>query len=174
MSEQNLEDKKMLMIIYYHDVSLGEYNMQASKITIGTIIALLIFVAFGTVPLQSGYAQVSSQSNILVGPNAEVFGFVDIQSDGHSLNINGLANYLPPEGQVFEVWLLDAGYATSGYPLSIGQIKRDLTFSYDAYLVNPYTYTDMFVTIEPENDPDPKPATSITVSASPLNVPFGK
>jgi hypothetical protein len=32
----------------------------------------------------------------------------------------------------------------------------------------------MFVTIEPENDPDPKPATSITVSASPLNVPFGK
>src|SRR5215217_4131321 len=108
-----LKIKKMLMIIYYHDVSLGENNMQASKITIGTIIALLIFVAFGTVPLQSGYAQVSSQSNILVGPNAEVFGFVDIQSDGHSLNINGLANYLPPEGQVFEVWLLDAGYSSS-------------------------------------------------------------
>ena len=174
MSRQNLEDKKMLMIIYYHDVSLGENNMQASKITIGTIIALLIFVAFGTVPLQSGYAQESSQSNILVGPNAEVFGFVDIQSDGHSLDIKGLANYIPPQGQVFEVWLLDGGSGASGYPLSIGQIKDDLTFSYDAYLVNPYTYTDMFVTIEPANDPDPKPATSITVSVSPLNVPFGK
>ena len=115
-----------------------------------------------------------SQSNILVGPNAEVFGFADIESDGHSLNIKGLANYRPPQGQVFEVWLLDAGYGTSGYPLSIGQIKKDLTFSYDAYLTNPYTYTDMFVTVEPENDPDPKPATSITVSASPLNVPFGQ
>lgn len=163
------------MIIYDHDVSLGENNMRASKITIGAILASLIFVAFGTVPIQSGYAQgPSHQSNILVGPNAEVFGFADIQSDGHSLSIKGLANYLPPQGQVFEVWLLDAGYGTSGYPLSIGQIKDDLSFSYDAYLVNPYTYTDMFVTVEPANDPDPKPATSITVSVSPLNVPFGK
>ena len=148
--------------------------MRASLITIGTIFALLLFVAIGTVPIQSGYAQASSQTNILVGPNAEVFGFADIQSNGHSLNIEGLANYRPPQGQVFEVWLLDAGYGTSGYPLSIGQIKDDLTFSYDAYLVNPYTYTDMFVTVEPENDPDPKPATSITVSVSPLSVPFGK
>lgn len=165
------------MIIYDHDVSLEENNMRASKITkitTGTISALLIFVAFVTVPIQSGYAQVSSQTDIIVGPNAEVFGFVDIQSDGHSLNIDGLANYLPPSGQVFELWLLDAGYGTSGYPLSIGQIRNDLTFSYEAYLVNPYTYTDLFVTIEPENDPDPKPAYSITVGAAPLNVPFGK
>jgi hypothetical protein len=165
------------MIIYDHDLSLEENNMRASKITkitIGTISALLIFMAFGTVPIQSGYAQVSSQTNIIVGPNAEVFGFVDIQSDGHSLNIDGLANYLPPSGQVFELWLLDAGYGTSGYPLSIGQIRNDLTFSYNAYLVNPYTYTDLFVTVEPENDPDPKPAYSITVGAAPLNVPFGK
>ena len=145
-----------------------------TKITIGTISALLIFMAFGAVPIQSGYAQVSGQTNIIVGPNAEVFGFMDIESDGHSLNIDGLANYLPPSGQVFEVWLLDAGYGTSGYPLSIGQIRNDLTFSYNAYLVNPYTYTDLFVTVEPENDPDPKPAYSITVGAAPLNVPFGK
>ena len=162
------------MIIYDHGVSLGENIMRASIITAGTIFALLLFVAIGTVPVQSGYAQARSQTNILVGPNAEVFGFADIVSDGHSLSIKGLANYLPPQGQVFEVWLLDAGYATSGYPLSIGQIKKDLSFSYDANLVNPYTYTDMFVTVEPENDPDPKPATSITVSVSPLSVPFGK
>jgi hypothetical protein len=148
--------------------------MRASRITIGAILASLIFVAFDTVPMQSGYAQATTrQSNILVGPNAEVFGFADIVSDGHSLDIKGLANYLPPSGQVFEVWLLDAGYGTSGYPLSIGQIKEDgLTFSYDAYLVNAYTYTDMFVTVEPANDPDPKPAYSVTVAASPLNVPF--
>jgi hypothetical protein len=148
--------------------------MRASKITIGAILASLIFVAFSTVPIQSGYAQEPThQSNIMVGPNAEVFGFVDIDSrDGHSLSINGLANYLPPSGQVFEVWLLDAGYGTSGYPLSIGQFKDDLTLSYDANLVNAYTYTDMFVTVEPANDPDPKPATSLTVAVSPLNVPF--
>ncbi|MCC2649670.1 MAG: hypothetical protein K0R16_2476 [Nitrososphaeraceae archaeon] len=94
------------MIIYDHDVSLEENNMRASKITkitTGTISALLIFVAFVTVPIQSGYAQVSSQTDIIVGPNAEVFGFVDIQSDGHSLNIDGLANYLPPSGQVFDM-----------------------------------------------------------------------
>jgi hypothetical protein len=147
--------------------------MRASKITIGTILASLIFVAFGTVPMQSGYAQEPTrQSNILVGPNAEVFGFADILTDGHSFDIKGLANYRPPSGQVFELWLLDAGYGTSGYPLSIGQFKDDLTFSYDANLVNAYTYTDMFVTVEPANDPDPKPATSLTVAVSPLNVPF--
>jgi hypothetical protein len=163
------------MIIYNHDLSLEENDMRASKIiTIGTIFALLIFVAFGTVPIQSGYAQASDQTDIIVGPNAEVFGFVDLKSDGHSLDIKGLANYLPPQGQVFEVWLVDAGYRTSGYPLSIGQIKDDLTFSYDAYLVSPYTYTDLFVTLEPENDPDPKPAYSRTVGAAPLDVPFGK
>ena len=105
---------------------------------------------------------------------AKVFGFVDVKSDGHSLDIKGLANYLPPQGQVFEVWLVDAGYRTSGYPLSIGQIKDDLTFSYDAYLVSPYTYTDLFVTLEPKNDPDPKPAYSRTVGATLLDVPFGK
>jgi hypothetical protein len=53
-------------------------KMTISKITIVAILALLSFVAFGTVPIQSGYAQgPSSQTNILVGPNAEVFGFAD-------------------------------------------------------------------------------------------------
>jgi hypothetical protein len=161
-------------------ISLQEVDMQASKITkitMGTIFVLFIFVAFSVVPVQSGYAQTNTpttQSNIIVSPNADVFGFVDIQSDGHSLNMKGLANYLPPSGQVFEVWLLDAGYGTSGYPLSLGQIKDNLTFSYDAYLVNPYTYTDLFVTLEPANDPDPKPATSVTVGVAPLSYPFGQ
>jgi hypothetical protein len=167
-------DQNRLMIIYDRDVYLEENNMRASKITIGTIFALLIFVAFGTVPIQSGYAQISDQTDIIVGPNAEVFGFANIQSDGHSLSIKGTANYIPPEGTVFEVWLLDGGSVGSEYALNIGQIKRDLTFSYDAYLVNPFTYTDLFVTIEPENDPDPNPATSVTAGVSPLNVPFGQ
>jgi hypothetical protein len=148
--------------------------MRASKITIGTIFALLIFVAFGTVPIQLGYAQPIDQTDIIVGPNAEVFGFTNIKSDGHSLSIKGTANYIPPEGKIFEVWLLDGGSAGSGYALNIGQIKENLTFSYDAYLVDPFTYTDLFVTIEPENDPDPKPATSVTAGISPLNLPFGQ
>src|SRR5215213_3089427 len=101
--------------------------MRASKITIGTIFALLIFVDFGTVPIQLGYAQTTDQTDIIVGPNAEVFGFANIKSDGHSLSIKGTSNYIPPEGKVFEVWLLDGGSAGSGYPLSIGQIKDDLT-----------------------------------------------
>jgi len=148
--------------------------MRASKITIGTIFALLIFVAFGTVPIKLGYAQTIDQSDIIVGPNAEVFGFSNIKSDGHSLSIKGTANYIPPEGKVFEVWLLDGGSGGSGYTLNIGQIKENQTFSYDAYLVDPFTYTDLFVTIEPENDPDPKPATSVTAGVNPLNLPFGQ
>lgn len=161
-------------------ISLQEVDMQTSKITkitMGTIFVLFIFVAFSVVvPVQSGYAQdqATTQTDIIVSPNADVFGFVDIKSDGHSLNIKGLANYLPPSGKVFEVWLLDSGYGTSGYPLSIGQFKDNLTFSYDAYLVNPYTYTDLFVTVEPADDPDPKPATSVTVGVAPLSYPFGK
>ena len=167
-------DQNRLMIIYNCDVYLEENDMRASKITIGTIFALLIFVAFGTVPIQLGYAQTTDQTDIIVGPNAEVFGFTNIKSDGHSLSIKGAANYIPPEGTVFEVWLVDGGSVGSGFTQNIGQIKEDLTFSYDAYLVHPFTYTDLFVTIEPENDPDPKPATSVTVGVSPLNVPFGQ
>ena len=111
---------------------------------------------------------------INVSPNAEVFGFTNIKSDRHSLSIKGTANYIPPEGKVFEVWLLDGGSVGSGFAQNIGQITENLTFSYDAYLVSPFTYTDLFVTIEPENDPDPKPATSVTEGVSPLNVPFGQ
>jgi hypothetical protein len=169
-----VHDPKRLIIIYDRDVYLEENDMRASKITIGIIFALLIFVAFGTVPIQSGYAQNTDQTNIIVGPTAEVFGFTNIQSDGNSLSIRGTANYIPPEGTVFEVWLADGGSGGSGFTQNIGQIKEDLTFSYDAYLVNPFTYTDLFVTIEPENDPDPKPATSVTAGVSPLNVPFGQ
>jgi hypothetical protein len=46
---------------------------------------------------------------ITPGPIAEVFGFTDIKSDGHGLNIKGLANFFPPEGKVFEVcyWMED-------------------------------------------------------------------
>lgn len=148
--------------------------MRGSKIIIGTISALLIFVAYSSITLQSGYAQSINQSDIIVGPTGDVFGFVDIKSDGHSVDIKGLSNYLPPSGSVFEAWLLDGGSGSSGYPLSLGKFTDNLTLSYDANLVNPYTYTDLFVTIEPQDDPDPKPATSITVGVAPLSVPFGK
>lgn len=153
---------------------LEEQDMQGSKIIIGTILASLIFVAISAFPIPSGYAQSIDQSNIIVAPTGDVFGFVDIKSDGHSLDIKGLSNYLPPSGNVFEAWLLDGGSGASGYPLSIGEFTDNLTLSYDANLVNPFTYTDLFVTIEPQDDPDPKPATSVTVGLAPLSVPFGK
>lgn len=153
---------------------LEEHNMRGSKITFGIILALLIFVTFSTVTVQSGYAQSIDQSDIIIDPTGNVFGFVNIMSDGHSVEIKGLSNYLPPSGKVFEAWLLDGGSGTSGYPLSLGQFTDNLTLSYDANLVNPYTYTDLFVTIEPQDDPDPKPATSVTVGLAPLSVPFGK
>lgn len=153
-------------------VLLEELDMLESKITITSILALMTFVAFSTVPTQLGYAQESTnQTGLIVGPATEIFGFADIKSDGHSLNIYGMVNYLPPEGQVFEVWMVDG---QSGFVDNIGQVKPDLTFAYDAYLVSPYTYTELFVTIEPENDPDPKPATAQTVGVDPLTWPFGQ
>ena len=149
--------------------------MQGSKITFGAISGLLIFVAVSTVSVQSGYAQTFDQSDIIIDPTGNIFGFVNIKSDGHATEIKGLSNYLPPSGKVFEAWLLDGGSGSSGYPLSLGQFTNNLTLSYDANLVNPYTYTDLFVTVEPQNDPDPKPATSITVGLAPLSIPpFGK
>jgi hypothetical protein len=39
-------------------------------------------------------------------------------------------------------------------------------------MVNPYTYTIFYVTVEPVDDTDPKP--SDIIAAEELNVPFGQ
>jgi len=99
---------------------------------------------------------------------------VDIKSDGHSLDIKGVVNYDPLEGKVFVVWLYDGNYRASQYPLTVGMVKEDGTFSLESTQVYPYTYTDLFVTMEPKDDKDPKPAYSDQVGVYPMTPPFGQ
>jgi hypothetical protein len=81
---------------------------------------------------------------------------------------------LPPSGKVFEVWMVDANYRASGYPLSLGEISANGTLSYNENLVFSPTYTDVVVTLEPENDKDPKPNWSQSVAGYWLVPPFGQ
>ena len=89
-------------------------------------------------------------------------------------NVLGIAklNEKPAEGKVYEGWFEDKGDA-SGYSLSVGKFKEDgNTLTLNQTMVNPYTYTVFFVTAEPIDDPDPKPA-DIVVGAK-LPIPFGQ
>src|SRR5215208_1547352 len=89
-------------------------------------------------------------------------------------NVLGTAkmNEKPAEGKVYEGWFEDKGDA-SGYSLSVGKFKEDgNTLTLNQTMVNPYTYTVFFVSAEPIDDPDPKPA-DIVVGAK-LPIPFGQ
>jgi pimeloyl-ACP methyl ester carboxylesterase len=89
-------------------------------------------------------------------------------------NVLGTAklNEKPAEGKVYEGWFEDKGDA-SGYSLTVGKFKEDgNTLTLNQTMVNPYTYTVFFVTAEPIDDPDPKPA-DIVVGAK-LPIPFGQ
>ena len=70
--------------------------------------------------------------------------------------------------------MVDGNYAASGYPLSLGQISPTGTLKYNENLVYAPTYTDLVVTLEPQNDKDPKPAWSQSVAAYWMGPPFGQ
>ena len=119
-------------------------------------------------------AAMISQSGALLGYGGQIFGLVDVSTDNHEAKINVASDFLPPSGKVFEVWMVDGNYAASGYPLSLGQIAADGTLKYNENLVFAPTYTDLVVTLEPENDKDPKPAWSQSVAAYWMIPPFGQ
>ena len=139
-----------------------------------SIVFTSLIVLLGSVFVSNAYSQVSDSSGIIVGREGSVFGLVDIDSDGQKLNIAGVVNYIPPTDKVFEVWLYDGNYRASQYPLTVGMVKEDGTFSLESTQVYPYTYTDLFVTMEPKDDKDPKPAYSDQVGVYPLTPPFGQ
>ena len=65
--------------------------------------------------------------------------------------------------------MVDGNYRASGYPLSLGQVSPTGTLKYIESLVYSPAFTDFIVTLEPENDKDPKPLVS---SSSSLLVSF--
>lgn len=145
---------------------------------IAVLITSVIGVALILLPFENAQATSTTeqtQSGVLVGYGGQLFGLVDISTNGRTTEVNIATDFLPPPGKVFEAWLVDGGGGASGYPLSLGQLFTSSgTLKYDEHLVNAYTYTDLIITVEPVNDLDPGGAWSQTVGAYLLASPFGK
>lgn len=150
-------------------------NMKFSIIAV--LITSVIGVALILLPFENAQATSTTeqtQSGVLVGYGGQLFGLVDISTNGRTTEVNIATDFLPPPGKVFEAWLVDGGGGASGYPLSLGQLFTSGTLKFDEHLVNAYTYTDLIITVEPVNDLDPGGAWSQTVGAYLLASPFGK
>ena len=145
------------------------------------IIAVLITSAMGlaliSLPFENAQATnitEQTQTGVLVGYGGQLFGLVDISTNGRTTEVDIASNFLPPPGKVFEAWIVDGGGGASGYPLSLGQLFSSGTLKFNEHMVNAYTYTDLVITLEPANDLDPGGAWSQTVAAYLLAPPFGK
>lgn len=146
-----------------------------------SIIAVLITSVMGlaliSLPFENAQATNTTeqtQTGVLVGYGGQLFGLVNIPSNGHTTEVNIATNFQPPNGKIFEAWLIDGGGGASGYPLSLGQLFSSGTLKFNEHMVNAYTYTDLVITLEPVNDVDPGGAWSQTVAAYLLAPPFGK
>ena len=154
--------------------------MHSMKLAIVAVITVSV-IAAGMFLLNNQAMQANaqgnataSQSGALLGYGGQIFGLADVSTNDHLTKINIASDFLPPAGKVFEVWMVDGNYAASGYPLSLGQISPTGTLKYNENLVYAPTYTDLVVTVEPQNDKDPKPAWSQSVAGYWMIPPFGQ
>lgn len=153
--------------------------MHSMKLALVAVITISVIVGMFmlTNHVMQAYAQgnaTARQSGVLLGYGGQIFGLVDVSTNDHWTKINIATDLLPPAGKVFEVWMVDGNYRASGYPLSLGQISQTGTLKYYENLVYAPTYTALMVTLEPENDKDPKPAWSQSVAVYRLIPPFGQ
>ena len=92
-----------------------------SGVIIAFVLALgSIAVIQGTTNLQTAMAQqgMETQNGVILGYGGQVFGAVNVASNGHSIKISAVTDLVPHQDKVFEAWLVDGNYAASGYPLS--------------------------------------------------------
>jgi hypothetical protein len=148
--------------------------MKLAFVAVSVTISLIAGIFLSNNHAMQASAAMVSQSGALIGYGGQIFGLADVSTDNHRTKINVASDFLPASGKVFEVWMVDANYYASGYPLSLGQIAADGTLKYNENLVYAPTYTDLVVTLEPENDKDPKPAWSQSVAAYWMIPPFGQ
>jgi hypothetical protein len=145
---------------------------------IAVLLTSVIGLALISLPFENAQATSTTeqtQSGVLVGYGGQLFGLVDISTNGRTTEVSIASDFLPPPGKVFEAWLVDGGGGASGYALSLGQLFTSSgTLKFDEHMVNAYTYTDLIITLEPVNDLDPSGAWSQTVGAYLLANPFGK
>ena len=148
--------------------------MKLALVAVTVTISLIAGIFLSNNHMMQANAAMVSQSGALLGYGGQIFGLADVSTDNHKTKVNVVSDFLPPSGKVFEVWMVDGNYAASGYPLSLGQIAADGTLKYNENLVWAPTYTDLVITLEPQDDKDPKPAWSQSVAAYWLAPPFGQ
>ena len=149
-------------------------NMKkATSVIVLSIIGAVILISTGG-GMKIANAVDYTQTGALVGYGGQIFGLVDVTTDGHKSQINVATDFIAPSGKTYEAWLVDGNYYASGYPLSLGQIDSSGNLKFSENMVNSFTYTDILVTVEPIDDKDPKPAWSYSVAAYWLAPPFGQ
>ncbi|HKO40172.1 MAG TPA: hypothetical protein VJU85_02845 [Nitrososphaeraceae archaeon] len=152
--------------------------MQKSKISTNTFTFLFVLgtlISITPTFLQTSLAQnVSTDLTAPSGGNlygGDKKGTLEMSVQNGTVIATAEMDVPPANGQVYEGWLEDKGDA-SGYSLSLGKFNEDDTLGVNQTMVNPYTYTVFYVTAEPVDDVDPKPAG--VVAGAQLNSPFGQ
>jgi len=152
--------------------------MQKSKISTNTFTFLVVLgtlISITPTFLQTSLAQnISTDLTAPTGGNlhgGDKKGTLEMSVQNGTVIATAEMNVPPANGQVYEGWLEDKGDA-SGYSLSLGKFNEDDTLGVNQTMVNPYTYTVFYVTAEPVDDVDPKPAG--VVAGAQLNSPFGQ
>ena len=148
---------------------MSKSTIYPSSVLIGAILVTLVA---GSLTQVNG--ALIPQSGSIITDKGEIMGLIDINSDGQIIQIDAVTQFTPPEGKVYEGWLVDNNQGASKYTLSVGQFNSSGVLVYDANLVNAYTYTDFGITAEPKGDADPRPDTSYIVGYYKLAPPFGK
>ena len=98
----------------------------------------------------------------------DVVGRYEIEVRNHRVEIEAVVFSAPPQGHVFEGWLVDM---ETGYKLSLGQLRRS-SLEFEQRMVNPWTYGVLVITVEPSGDLDPNPVAP--VGGAWLPAPFGQ
>jgi len=152
--------------------------MQKSKISTNTFTFLVVvgtLISITPTFLQTSLAQnVSTDLTAPSGGNlygGDKKGTLEMSVQNGTVIATAEMDVPPANGQVYEGWLEDKGDA-SGYSLSLGKFNEDDILGVNQTMVNPYTYTVFYVTAEPVDDVDPKPAG--VVAGAQLNSPFGQ
>jgi hypothetical protein len=141
------------------------------------VIAALSVVGISTSVSADAYAQAEQtkcQTGALIGYGGIIFGLANVCTNGYTINVDLATDYIPASGKVFEAWLVDDYYGGSGYALSMGKISKSGTLEFQETMTNAKTYTDIVITLEPDNDLSPLAAWSDAVAQTWLLPPFGQ
>jgi hypothetical protein len=147
-----------------------------------TVAVFSVIAALGVAIISSSFStavyaqseQTKCQTGALIGYGGIIFGLANVCTNGYTINVDLATDYIPASGKVFEAWLVDDYYGGSGYALSMGKILKSGTLGFHETMTNAKTYTDIVITLEPDNDVSPLAAWSDAVAQTWLLPPFGQ